>query len=271
MPERCRLVHVGPSQGRGQGVMHQPTLGRSASILRRVVMEREVELNLIRRALAGDRTATGDLIRGHQGPLYAYMLRMCRRTDLAEDVTQEALYKAISNLRRYDARWRFSTWLFTIARRLWMNMQERKAPAYDSELLEAMPGVAPVWAVTGWLTEQRDDGARTRAVIERAMDKLPDVQREAVVLCHQLGWPIKLASELMGLPEGTIKSHLFRARMTLREQLSTWYARESSGSKDEEQAVMSVTRWSGGGGRGGAGRSGARHEANDMQRRENGQ
>lgn len=249
--------------------MHQPPHGRSASILRRVAMEREVELNLIQRALAGDRTATGDLIRGHQGPLYAYMLRMCRRTDLAEDVTQEALYKAIKNLSRYDARWRFSTWLFTIARRLWLNMQERKAPTYDSEMLEAVQGVAPVWTLSGWVAEEQKDGARTRDVIERAMNTLPDVQREAVVLCHQLGWPLKLASELMGVPEGTVKSHLFRARITLREHLAQWYARESGTGQEDEQAAASVGRW-GEGRRGGAGgRSGMRHDGRGKQRREN--
>lgn len=247
--------------------MHQPPLGSFAGLLRRVAMERELELNLIQQALAGNRVATGELIRGHQGPLYAYMLRMCRRTDLAEDITQEALYKAIKNLSRYDPRWRFSTWLFTIARRLWMNMQERRTPAYDSEMLEAVPGMGPVWGVTGWVTEQRDEGAKARDVIERAMNALPDVQREAVVLCHQLGWPLKLASELMDLPEGTVKSHLYRARITLREQLSAWYSRESRGVQEDEQAATSVARWSGGG----VGRSGARHEARDMHRREDGQ
>lgn len=203
-------------------------------------MERDVELNLIQRALAGDRFATGELIRAQQGPLYAYMLRMCRRVDLAEDVTQEALYKAIKNLHRYDARWRFSTWVFTIARRLWLNMQDRKSPAYDSDLMDVMPSVAPVWGLSGWAPEQRDGAAQARVVIERAMDALPDVQREAVVLCHQLGWPLKLAADLMGLPEGTIKSHLFRARGTLREQLASWYAREHRARQRDDEHEQEI-------------------------------
>jgi RNA polymerase sigma-70 factor, ECF subfamily len=239
-------------------------------------MDRDVELNLIARALAGDRTATGELIRGHQGALYSYMLRMTRRVDVAEDLTQEALYKAIKNLSRYDTRWRFSTWLFTIARRLWMNVMERRTPAYDTELMDAMPCVQPVWSLAGWTAERSDAAERTRVVIERAMETLPDAQREAVVLCHQLGWSLKLASELMGLPEGTIKSHLFRARVTLREHLSAWYAREGENSQDDERAATSGSRWRAGGTGGTGGtfggitRHGARDGMRENRRREDG-
>jgi RNA polymerase sigma-70 factor (ECF subfamily) len=199
-------------------------------------MDRDAEILLIRRSLAGDRAATGDLIRAHQGALFAYMLRMCKRTDLAEDVTQEALYKAIKNLPRYDSRWRFSTWLFTIARRLWMNMQERKAPSYDSDLIDTVPGSDNAWSVTTWATQSHDGSSNSRNHIDAAMNALPDVQREAVVLCHQLGWPLKLAAQLMGLPEGTIKSHLFRARATLRQELAVWYARERRDSQDSRDS-----------------------------------
>jgi RNA polymerase sigma-70 factor, ECF subfamily len=203
-------------------------------------MERQAEIMLIRRSLAGDSAATAQLVRAHQGPLFAYMLRMCKRREAAEDVTQEALYKAVKNLARYDARWRFSTWLFTIARRLWMNWSERKSPKIDSELIEALPSVKPVWGLSGWTAEQRDETQNVKAVIEQAMQSLPDAQREAIVLCHQLGWPVKLAGELMNMPEGTVKSHLFRARATLREQLSAWFAREHRGV--DENNVVSASK-----------------------------
>jgi DNA-directed RNA polymerase specialized sigma24 family protein len=90
--------------------------------------------------------------------------------------------------------------------------------------------------VTTWATQSHDGSSNSRNHIDAAMNALPDVQREAVVLCHQLGWPLKLAAQLMGLPEGTIKSHLFRARATLRQELAVWYARERRDSQDSRDS-----------------------------------
>lgn len=186
-------------------------------------MEREQEVNLIERALAGDDRAAGQLLQSHAPGLTLYLLRMCKHREIAEDVAQEAMYRAIKNLDRFDKRWRFSTWLFTIARRLWLNLHDRRSARSDSELIDALPNLKPVWELRGWSAEERDAAETSREVLDRALEKLPDVQREAVVLCHQLDWPVKLAGHVMGLPEGTVKSHLFRARAVLRAELAAWY------------------------------------------------
>ena len=90
-------------------------------------MERNEEHALIREAIAGDRDAMGALIRNYQPSLNAYMLRLSGRPDVAEDICHEAFVRVMTNLHRFDFRYRFSTWLFTIARRLYVNaMQKRK-------------------------------------------------------------------------------------------------------------------------------------------------
>src|SRR5687768_2103514 len=91
---------------------------------------------LIRKAKEGDGRAIEALIRAHQDALYAFMLRMSGRPDVAEDIVQEAFVRVLKNLDRFDSRFRFSTWLFTIAKRLYVNSIQKLRPTYDSEVVD---------------------------------------------------------------------------------------------------------------------------------------
>jgi RNA polymerase sigma-70 factor (ECF subfamily) len=188
------------------------------------MLDRDRELELVQGAVGGDPHATAELARSMQGPLYSYLLRMSRSSHVAEETTQEALYRAIKHIERFDSRWRFSTWVFTIARRLLSNAQQRKSPRIDSELVERAAPVAPIWGVHGWTQERGAESLeqqrKQRMHIDRAVGMLPESQQEVVVLFHQLDWSIGQISELTGLAEGTVKSQLHRARVTLRELLS---------------------------------------------------
>lgn len=189
-------------------------------------MEREAEATLIERCKAGDHAALAELIRAHQGSLYCYLVRMTSRPQVAADVAQEALYRAIKHLDRYDPRWRFSTWLFTIARRVYWNMRERKGPLFNSDALDAAPQVESVWTVTGWATERGDEQRWQRDKLQQALARLPEAQREVLVLFHQQGWSITTIAQSLGMAEGTVKSHLFRARARLREDLDATFGDE---------------------------------------------
>jgi RNA polymerase sigma-70 factor (ECF subfamily) len=189
------------------------------------MLDRQRELELVRGTVGGDPQAAAELVRAMQGPLYSYLVRLSRSPHVAEDTTQEALYRAIKHIERFDSRWRFSTWVFTIARRLLSNAQQRKSPRVDSALVDEVAPIAPAWGVRGWpderTEESREQQARQRMHIDRALGRLPESQQEVVVLFHQLDWSIAQISELTGLAEGTVKSQLHRARVTLRELLSS--------------------------------------------------
>src|ERR1043165_4415136 len=105
-------------------------------------MKRVDEEKLILRATRGDRAAAEVLIRGHQQSLYSYMLRMTGQADVAEDVVQEAFVRVLSNLDRFDPRFRFSTWVFTIAKRLYVNMCQRQKPMYNSDVVVTWQGAS---------------------------------------------------------------------------------------------------------------------------------
>lgn len=178
------------------------------------VMTRGREQALIAAAAAGDRDASGALIAAHQASVYAYIVRLCGKPDLAEDTVQEAFVRVLTNLDRFDPRFRFSTWLFTIARRVMLNILEKRRPASDTDRMGELSSAPGVDAAE--LSETR---VICRDAVQRALMGLSLEQREVIVLFHQHDWPIWLIAEQMGMPEGTVKSHLHRGRVKLREAL----------------------------------------------------
>ncbi len=180
-------------------------------------MLKSEEQRLIRKAARGDRDAAGAIIRAHQKSVYAYLLRMSGRPDVAEDVTQEAFVRVLMNLDRFDPRYRFSTWVFTIARRLYVNACQKHKPAFDTEIVD------------GWQSspcrperpvERGEQADWTRESLDDALAQLSTQQREILVLFHQMDWPIALIAKHVGMPEGTVKSHLHRGRRRMREYLN---------------------------------------------------
>ncbi len=155
---------------------------------------------------------------------------MCGKRDIAEDITQEAFVRALTNLDRFDGRYRFSTWLFTIARRLLLNHLQKRRPVYDSEGVLGHVGkdVSPHEPASR--DEQHD---RVRSTLRQALMGLSNEQREVLLLFHQLNWPIALIAGHLGMPSGTVKSHLHRGRERLREILE---------KNEEQRRVIGETR-----------------------------
>jgi len=180
-------------------------------------MTRAEERDLIERAIAGDRDAAEKFIRAHQASLYAYMLRLSGRPDVAEDIVQDAFVRALTNLKRFDFRFRFSTWLFTIAKRLYVNACQKHKPAYDSDVVGMHEGRGGAPEAT---TIDDEVSGNAKIAVGSALSSLTEEQREIVVLFHQLDWPIALIAEYMDMPEGTVKSHLHRGRRKMRRLLS---------------------------------------------------
>lgn len=179
-----------------------------------MIIEKLTEVSLIRKAKRGDGKAMEALIRAHQEALYAFMLRISGRPDVAEDITQEAFVRVLANLDRFDSRFRFSTWLFTIAKRLYVNSIQKLAPRYDSEYVSTRDssGESPSWS-----SAHHESFDNMRVALDAALEDLNPQQREIVLLFHQQNWSITAISEHLDMPEGTVKSHLHRARKRMRQ------------------------------------------------------
>src|SRR5690606_21834812 len=162
-------------------------------------MDRREEQRVIEQAAAGDSAAAELLIRTHQASLYSYILRLSGRPELSEDIVQDAFVRVLTNLDRFDSRFRFSTWLFTIAKRLLMNAAQKHRPVYDSEVVGAWKGSGEEPAGPAIQRETRD---HARAAIDEALAELGEEQRQIVILFHQQEWPIAQIAAYMNMPEG---------------------------------------------------------------------
>ncbi|MFO0894690.1 MAG: sigma-70 family RNA polymerase sigma factor [Phycisphaerales bacterium] len=182
------------------------------------MLERADETRIIRRARRGDGKAIETLIREHQEPLYAFMLRLSGRPEVAQDMVQEAFVRVLRNIDRFDDRFRFSTWLFTIARRLYVNYMQKMRPASDSETVGLWQGGD---RTPGSLSADAETRDNLRELLDRAITVLSPLQREIVLLFHQQQWSIGDIATNLSLPEGTVKSHLFRARRRMLEAIES--------------------------------------------------
>ena len=176
---------------------------------------------LVRRAATGQREAFEELVRRHRGRVYALALRICRNPDDAEDALQETFIAAYRALPRFDQRARVSTWLYRIATNKCYDALARRRATVDSA---ALPEPA----------DPHDPFARSERgeQLTRALDGLPQQFREAALLCDVCGLTPAEAGEVIGVPEGTMKSRSFRARGLLAIAL-----REAGAEPETESGV----------------------------------
>lgn len=161
---------------------------------------------LVVRAQLGDRRALADLVGRWHEPVWRYVRRMLDRPGMADDVSQEVWAAALKALPALQQPHRFAPWLFTIARRAVMNHLRdayREADPLDGELA---------------------GGDETAAVLDRAqvtegLAGLPNCERDVVILFYLHDLALDECAQVLGVPVGTVKSRLFRARRLLRDHL----------------------------------------------------
>jgi len=201
---RSNLLKPGPTKDRSNPVV--PSISES---VRQAAGEPSEESGWIERACAGDATAFRRLVERYGDRAYGLALRMLGSPEEAEEAAQDALVRAWRALPRFRGDSRFSTWLYRIVVRRALDRsaslktrRAREAPLEETELearaSPALPG----------------SGASRR--LDRLLGSLPDVQRAAVVLYYYEDRSVEEVARTLGLPPGTVKTHLHRARALLR-------------------------------------------------------
>jgi RNA polymerase sigma-70 factor, ECF subfamily len=167
----------------------------------------ESDAALVERCLAGDEGAVRALVGRYQGLVFALCYRMLSHREDAEDVAQEAFVRAIRNLHRWDRERPLRPWLLTIAaNRCRTALQRRARQPVPTEFLSHVPDGTPP---PGDVAEE----------IQLALETLRDDYRTCFVLFHQQELSCAQIGEVMGCPEGTVKTWLHRARRALAECL----------------------------------------------------
>ena len=165
---------------------------------------------LVRKAQAGDSQAFGALVGRYMRAAYAVGLSVTGRHDDAEDAAQEAFMVALARLDDCRTPDRFAGWLLTIVRNRARNLVRREV-LRDTDVL---PETA---AARGRTPEGAAEHAELQERLGTALQRLPEVQREIVLLHDLEGWRHREIAERLGIPSGTVRSHLHVARKSLRQ------------------------------------------------------
>jgi RNA polymerase sigma-70 factor (ECF subfamily) len=168
---------------------------------------------LVERALGGDPQAADRLVRLHMGAAYAVALAVTRNPHEAEDVAQDALVLALERLAECRDPRKFGGWLVRIVRNRAFNHRRYLGirAAEPLEHADAAPG--------GSTPLDEAERSEIRDRLNEAVGELPQTQREVLLLHDLEGWKHREIGESLGMPEGTVRYHLFNARRAVRGRL----------------------------------------------------
>jgi RNA polymerase sigma-70 factor (ECF subfamily) len=169
------------------------------------------DLEEVTRVLAGDVAAFDGIVRRWQGPLVNMAWRYCRDRGRAEEMAQEAFVRAWRGLAAWRHESSFSTWLFAVAANVFRS-ELKRFPTVNLPLEEIAEPSRPA----GQLTELEQKSRHE--LVRRAVLALPPRYREPVILFYFHEKDVAAAAQTMGLPEGTVKARLARARALLRRR-----------------------------------------------------
>ncbi len=167
---------------------------------------------LIRRYLAGDVDAFEALMQPHENRVFSICLRMMRDRDAALDATQETFLTVLGKVDRYKEQAAFSTWLYRVTVNTCYD-QLRRAKRRRTEPIP--DHIDPHDPKSG----DALSAVELRPEIERALGLIPPEFRAAVVLVDLEGMSLEGAADTLGVPIGTVKSRVFRARRQLAQEL----------------------------------------------------
>lgn len=188
---------------------------------------RPSDADLVDRARGGDVAAFGRLVERHQDYIYNAVYHLVGHEHDAEDIAQDVFVRAYSGLAGFEGRAKFSTWLYGImlnsVRSHWRRERGRPALSLEGQDEDEDRDTDPPADADGpeALGMRREQVRLVRAAIAELDEEL----REIVVLRDIRGLSYEELSEALGLPDGTVKSRLHRARQLLKDKLEPLYGR----------------------------------------------
>lgn len=192
-----------------------------------LVAEQRAMAALAARCVAGDGTAWEELARTHHKRIYGICYRFIGSPTEAEDLTQDVFIKVFRNLENFDAsKGSFTTWLTTLTRNMLVDNYRRQRMDRVTDSLnettdgeEDGPSKLDRLADPGRNQEQQVAGLQLQAQIQQALKQVSPELREAVILRDLEDMDYKDIAEVLGVPQGTVKSRISRGRAELAKLL----------------------------------------------------
>lgn len=178
------------------------------------------ENELVKRVCMGETQLFRLLIERHQQHIFNLCYRMLRQFEEADDATQDTFLKAYRSLKQFRGDARLKTWLCRIARNECLNrlrhenmasLDQQLTTDYSFQIADSTPSPLE-------LIEQQE----TQSIVHEAINKLPHQYRLVITLFHLNGLSYEEISQVMEIPMGTVKTHIFRARELLKSKLQAF-------------------------------------------------
>lgn len=172
------------------------------------------DTELMQQIVSGDQAAFNGLYHRYKDRMYYYFYRMLgNSTEQANDFLQELFMKLIEKPESYHPNYSFQTWLFSVANNMCKNEYRRREVRKEYQTSESLQPK---------LDYMKDSSVEPEQLLEKifqTLDRLGEEQRSAFLLRYREGFSIREVAEILGLPEGTVKSRLFYAKKMLAEKL----------------------------------------------------
>lgn len=179
-------------------------------------MSQPSDQDLMLAVKAGDRAAFEELYRRYRDRLYAFLVRYTGDPSTAQDLFQETFLRVFRDRARYEPRAAFATWLFTIARNLFLDSLKKSGvggtPAQSETAIHAVPDPAPDALKN---LERRE----AETALRQALASLAEEERAILLLSRFEGLRYAQIAEILGTSEGAVKVRAHRALMALRRTL----------------------------------------------------
>lgn len=207
-------------------------------------LEEQEDSELMRRYAEGDKRAFTLLFERHKQPVFNFILRSCGRRDVAEELLQEVFLRVVKSASSYRQKAKFTTWLYTIARNACIDAARKRSRADvyslqnpigdgDDDERTHQDRLVDGEARSGGVDADRK---AFRDRLQKALQKLPDKQREVFVLREISGLTFAEVAEVVDAKVPTVKSRMRYALKTLRGELAEY--RDHSFDDDEQLEMV---------------------------------
>ena len=180
------------------------------------------DAELARQALAGSQAAYHALVERYASSAVNIAARLVSDRAVAEELAQEAFVRAFSRLDTFDQERRFSSWFFQILRNVTIDyLRRRRVDTVSLDGLLCAGYAGPADESHGISPDDEAERRQLAAALTKAIGHLRQEFREVVTMKYVEGLSVDDIASILDLPEGTVKTHLYRARKELAAALTT--------------------------------------------------
>jgi len=172
------------------------------------------DINVIKEIRNGKKNEFAWIVKKYEDRLYSFVLRMVRNEEDALDLTQESFIKAFSSVDKFDERYSFKNWLFTIASHHTIDFLRKKGKISESQLVDKDIGKPFISHIDRIIADERTKK------LEHEIEQLPENYRMVILLKYKEEMKIEDVAKIMEIPVGTIKVWLHRARAQLKKRMA---------------------------------------------------